>query len=580
MRLKPSGFHPFIVVGMGSVMVDSHYRLFKSGLPGLVGSVFLASVASPALAQSDEIYDAALRPPAYQAVGVPAMPDFRCSEAERQSLAQLFAIEASKAFANMVAAEGHLQAVAEEIDRFAGQGRPAPRRLIDLRRNAEAEFSRRRAAQDEAHARLQRAAALPIARCRPAEAATAAAEGSLEDAFDREAIERADRSGSHAERRAVVAGVIEALRARAATSADAWEVAAALELGLDRDRLLASTSLEETIATVEGSAGTARTRSLDALGAEVLDRARHFTQAMGRGEYEAEDAARLLNIAKYAAQLGDDIGTPRQSLTGENAGKVSAFLSTAYGVAAVVQGSRDGDARIAMDGIRDLFAQSNSPAWTAVDLPGEVAASILNTSRSGMDKASGAVDALTAAMEGDPEAVEEAIALARDLEGILSSQSYGRAMKEAITSRLIDRVPLLRTVMNWFPDAGGDRPAASPAPAGRVAVDVANFAWHWSARHRLLQEGSVVTCGPKPAALTPMVYGTEEYWDASTLCGAAVHAGEMDWSGGSIRIRYLDPSGEPFRGSWQHGVQSSDYPGTSNPALWKRRFTVERVSVD
>ena len=560
MRLKPSGFHPFIVVGMGSVMVDSHYRLLKSGLPGLVASVLLVSVASPALAQSDEIYDAALRPPAYQAVGVPAMPDFRCSEAERQALSQLFAIEASKAFANMVAAEGHLQAVAEEIDRFAGQGRPAPRRLIDLRRNAEAEFSRRRAAQDEAHARLQRAAALPIARCRPAEAATAAAEGSLADAFDREAIERADRSGSPAERRAVVA--------------------AALELGLDRDRLLASTSLEETIATVEGSAGTARTRSLDALGAEMLDRARHFTQAMGRGEYEAEDAARLLNIAKYAAQLGDDIGTPRQSLTGENAGKVSAFLSTAYGVAAVVQGSRDGDARIAMDGIRDLFAQSNSPAWTAVDLPGEVAASILNTSRSGMDKASGAVDALTAAMEGDPEAVEEAIALARDLEGILSSQSYGRAMKEAITSRLIDRVPLLRTVMNWFPDAGGDRPAALPAPAGRVAVDVANFAWHWSARHRLLQEGSVVTCGPKPAALTPMVYGTEEYWDASTLCGAAVHAGEMDWSGGSIRIRYLDPSGEPFRGSWQHGVQSSDYPGTSNPALWKRRFTVERVSVD
>lgn len=317
--------------------------------------------------------------------------------------------------------------------------------------------------------------AQPAAVVSPVAVATAVpvAQGSIGPviaAVDRAAV---DRVKSRLDQRRVTEELISELASQRATSPEAARLETLLRLLLDRDRIQADPNLDQAIADLERPRATSRNRSLRDLEAEVLDRAAHFTAMMGRGQYDSEDAARLLNIAKYASQLRDDLRDPSGSLSGDNATKATKMLATAYGVAAIAHGSLDGDGRLIMDGVRDLAGQSDvlgkTGVGTILDIPGELTAAQLTVTRKALDQASTTLDDIGAALKDDPQALSRAIAGSKKLDGMLSGAAYGGAMKDALISRLTDKVPGLRTILNWWPDAPEDA-TATTAPTGPKLV--------------------------------------------------------------------------------------------------------------
>ncbi|MDT9600570.1 LCCL domain-containing protein [Sphingosinicella rhizophila] len=521
-----------------------------------------AAIAQPGLSR-----------PVYVAVSVPPVPARLCSETEKNEVVRRFAQESAKAFGNRVEADEYAMRLSQEYVRLTQAGRGIQPELQEARNAAAVEVRERARLADEALARLEAVAALKVADCGSGgDAAVAAASPPVDPALVAAAGQVPTAASSPAERRRAAEALLARIAPLQVESADARRISQGLKLLLDRDQILQDAGLEAAIAAIEqAAAGPGRKRAWQALGAEVLDRARHFAAMMAAGDYDAEDAARLLNMTKYAAQLLDDIRKPGGALTGDNAGKVTQFLAAAYGAAAVYHGTEQGDARVIMDGVRDLFSMSPilaSTVWTAVDVPGEVAGAMVNVSKKGMDQASEAMDEITAAMAGDPNAVGRAIAISRQLEQTLSGASYGKAMREAITSRIIDRIPGLRAVVAWWA-ADGHTPVAAARPVSMKVVS--GFPWHWSASHPTVNDRDIFACGPSRYRSTVGVDGTDIYADSSPLCVAAVHAGAIDWRGGRFRVRFMASDGSPLVASLRHGIQSGSYSG------WRRRFMVEPV---
>ena len=534
----------------------------------------LLGVSDAAFAQSVDY--AQIPPPRYQPIATPAVPQFVCTESEKRALAQALAQQGSKAVGNVGEADRYLAALNNAASAYRTRGQAVPVQLAQLLRAAEAAVAERNRQSAQAHARFQRASALPVTACRPLPDEASGAIRPITAAIDAAAVARADRSGSAVERRKVIEDVIRALAPYEAGSADARQLATTLRLLLDRERIRQRSKLSEIIGTLSGTPGRPPLRSMQALGADVLDRARHFTQMLATGQYSSEDAARLLSVAKYAAQLRDDIRQPGGSLTGENGTKATELLTTAAGVTAIIDGSMRGDGRVAVDGLRDVIARSR-PLATSVgvvlDLPAEVVASVLNVSRNGMILSAEALEDIPAAQNGDPAALRRLIARSRELESTLSGQSYGNAMKDALQSRLVDRVPGLRATLNWFPNDGLPPVATTPVATGPKARDV-GFRWYWSAMHSSVNENDIIVCGPDPYRSTGGVEGTDEYSRYSLLCVAAVHAGAIGWEGGRFRVRFIAAGGAPLVASLRHGIQS----GSSDP-FRRPRFSVEPVDL-
>lgn len=73
------------------------------------------------------------------------------------------------------------------------------------------------------------------------------------------------------------------------------------------------------------------------------------------------------------------------------------------------------------------------------------------------------------------------------------------------------------------------------------------------------QNGRVITCGcPSTATGIGSLWGTNIYTDDSTLCRAAVHAGRITTSGGSIRA-VISAGRSSYTGSTRNGVTSSSW---------------------
>ena len=230
---------------------------------------------------------------------------------------------------------------------------------------------------------------------------------------------------------------------------------AVFRLLLKRERSLEDSELETVIDKILSGLDEATTQEawLDLL-VEVLDRTANFTTLFASSEYSAEDAERLSNIVKYASQALDDVDNPSGALTGENASKITKFLNGVHAVTALASVSEDPDAEVIMDGIRDALSvvphMDTNPITGVVDVPGEVVASMLNVTRTGFEQSASALDEIAAAIEGDPGAIERAIARSREVEATLSGATYGEAMYNAITNRIIDKVPFARAVVTWF----------------------------------------------------------------------------------------------------------------------------------
>ncbi|MDH5804554.1 MAG: hypothetical protein OEZ54_05160 [Gemmatimonadota bacterium] len=233
------------------------------------------------------------------------------------------------------------------------------------------------------------------------------------------------------------------------------EIKNLIALLLDREELIDSGELETLIDKILNATDRATTEEgLRELRDEILERAANLAALMANGEYSGEDATRLLNIAKYGAQAIDDANDLPGALTGSNTSGATKFLATAYGVAATMEGVRTGDGEMLVDGVRDVVSQlpgmDTNPITGILDIPAEVTASMIGVTRDGFEEATGALEAIAAAIGGDESALNRALEHSRNIEQVLSGENYGNAMQDAITNRIIDKIPFARTVVSWF----------------------------------------------------------------------------------------------------------------------------------
>ena len=92
--------------------------------------------------------------------------------------------------------------------------------------------------------------------------------------------------------------------------------------------------------------------------------------------------------------------------------------------------------------------------------------------------------------------------------------------------------------------------ALNPSPAG---------AQQGGTCPQTMPSGSTeLTCSCAASDRTSAVWGTDVYTDDSNLCNAAVHAGAIPATGGTISVRAL-PGRESYAGSQRNGIATSDY---------------------
>ena len=87
-----------------------------------------------------------------------------------------------------------------------------------------------------------------------------------------------------------------------------------------------------------------------------------------------------------------------------------------------------------------------------VDIPGEVAGAMINTTRQGWEQSSPAMEGVAAVIAGDPSGLNRAIAAGEQIRQTLSPRSYGRAMLTALRNRTVDRIPIVRLIFAYFVD--------------------------------------------------------------------------------------------------------------------------------
>ncbi|XP_043536622.1 vitrin isoform X2 [Chiloscyllium plagiosum] len=77
----------------------------------------------------------------------------------------------------------------------------------------------------------------------------------------------------------------------------------------------------------------------------------------------------------------------------------------------------------------------------------------------------------------------------------------------------------------------------------------------------------VARCPPGCLGSKQAVWGTDIYASISSVCGAAIHSGVIDNSGGKIHVRKV-PSSSSFKGTFSYGVRSLSLP------RWRESFVV------
>ncbi|XP_059501526.1 vitrin isoform X7 [Stegostoma tigrinum] len=77
----------------------------------------------------------------------------------------------------------------------------------------------------------------------------------------------------------------------------------------------------------------------------------------------------------------------------------------------------------------------------------------------------------------------------------------------------------------------------------------------------------VARCPPGCLGTQQAVWGTDIYASVSSVCGAAIHSGVIDNSGGKIHVRKV-PSSSSYKGTFSYGVRSLSLP------RWRESFVV------
>ena len=189
---------------------------------------------------------------------------------------------------------------------------------------------------------------------------------------------------------------------------------------------------------------------------QILEAATQFTEMTSVDELSIEDGERISNSLKYGATLLDDLDDPTGLSDGS---KLTGALTAVHGLTALASGTKNRDAEKIMDGVRDTLATAGldkTPIGAVVDIPGEVAAAMINNTRKGWDQTNEAMSELNNAISGDPQALDRLENISRDLQKTLSPKAYGESMLNAIKNRIVDKVPFVRTLVNWFSGSDDD----------------------------------------------------------------------------------------------------------------------------
>ncbi|XP_078069501.1 vitrin [Mustelus asterias] len=80
----------------------------------------------------------------------------------------------------------------------------------------------------------------------------------------------------------------------------------------------------------------------------------------------------------------------------------------------------------------------------------------------------------------------------------------------------------------------------------------------------------VARCPPGCLGTKQAVWGTDIYASVSSVCGAAIHSGVIDNSGGKIHVRKV-PSSSSYKGTFAYGVRSLSLP------RWRESFVVSGI---
>ncbi len=284
---------------------------------------------------------------------------------------------------------------------------------------------------------------------------------------------------------------LNSLREHAATDAEAAAAAGMLDLALQREGFR-NQPLESVFDKIANAADEAsREEAWQAFENEIHDRANHLLKSFERGEIDVEEAKRLLDIAKYASTLIDDANDANPITGGDS--RLTKMIKLLHGIAGGTEGIETADASELMESFRDLAAAlarkvSGAPltnAAEAFEIPAAVSAAIIDHNRRGLEAITETLNFLPAAMDGDPQALQDMLASSRRVEEIITGHAYGRAIWDAMNGRIIDRIPFARTLANWF---GNDVTEES------IAIWVGNWQTDWN-DVRITPAGQIVPTG-------------------------------------------------------------------------------------
>lgn len=119
-----------------------------------------------------------------------------------------------------------------------------------------------------------------------------------------------------------------------------------------------------------------------------------------------------------------------------------------------------------------------------------------------------------------------------------------------------NRALLATAALIWL----GAAPGASAQPAGGSLMPCPETASAW-----LPENGGCACWAPRPAP----VWGTDVYTAESAICAAALHAGVIRSSGGTVRV-IAAPGQASYAGSTRNGVTSEAHGAAP------RSFRIER----
>lgn len=103
---------------------------------------------------------------------------------------------------------------------------------------------------------------------------------------------------------------------------------------------------------------------------------------------------------------------------------------------------------------------------------------------------------------------------------------------------------------NWSFRFSGRRHHPGPVGPGVITIH-----WGSNATQYRTMMGQTFRFYCPPGGSPRTIYGTDIYTTDSSICTAAVHAGRISWSGGTVRI--MITSGQPYyRGMFRYGVKS------------------------